>query len=235
MSISHSIFIRSAFFITLLILTTTQAHAHSTLDYLNSNAKIRKDIEKKLSENLGPHLTKYKYNKNFDYCDLKNGALECQGENIFCIILPSHNGDYNLKYEVYGCNWIKYPNDYYKEIEKDSKMSQTHVVASSKGKTKWITKEEYYQKHPEALYHSDLRVHAWGSSKNKKGEDEMSPHECYVIKGETGTRLISAEELEAILKYNRTVEKCTPEMIEEIKNSPLPYDSEYLKYYVKPQ
>lgn len=222
MSISRGIFIKLAFFITLLILTTNQAHARNTLDYLNGNAKIRKDIEKKLSENSGPDLTKYKYNKNFAYCDLNNGVLECQGENIFCVILPSHNGDFNLKYEVYGCNWVKYPDGFNGEIEKYRKMRETHVTSTSHGKTKWITKEEYYKKHPEALYHSDLRVHTWGSSKNKKGEDEMSPHECYVIKGKTGTRLISAEELEAIVEYRREVEICTPEMIEEIKNSPLP-------------
>ena len=78
MSISHSIFIRSAFFITLLILTTTQAHAHSTLDYLNSNAKIRKDIENK--------KLKFLLNKDFSFAAKKSAASKqlCDDFIQFC-------------------------------------------------------------------------------------------------------------------------------------------------------
>lgn len=132
------------------IFITNHANAYNIVDQLNNSPKVKKDIQMKLSQH-GDKLTKYSYSKNFAYCDQNNGALQCRNENIFCIIIPWHKGDYNLNYEVYACNWIKYPSGYYKEIEKDAKMAETHVKVTSGNisggvsnlKTRWVPKKEY--------------------------------------------------------------------------------------------
>lgn len=131
-----------------LIFFTNYANAQnvqSVVTDINANKKIKKDVEKKLSQ-YGRELIKYSYNKKFAYCDLSNGTLECRNQNIFCVIIPYHNGDYNLNYEVADCNWIKYPDGYYDKVAQDLEMQKTHVkiVSGSIGnlKARWVKKEE---------------------------------------------------------------------------------------------
>lgn len=113
---------------TFFFIISNPAQAYNAVDYLNENAKIRKDIEKKLAR-YGERLITFSYNKKFAYCERKNGTFECQNQNIFCVIIPWHNGDYNFNYEVFDCSWIKYPDGYYKELnQRQEKQKKTAVL-----------------------------------------------------------------------------------------------------------
>lgn len=130
---------------TFFVFVANYAQAQNIVERLNNDPQIKRDVEAKI---YYPHEKKRYPYKGFAYCNVNNRTLECKGENIFCVIIPWHKGDYQLKYEVAGCNWIKLPEEKQRKIEKELKMQETHIKVISGSldnpKVKWVPKKEYY-------------------------------------------------------------------------------------------
>jgi len=109
----------------LFLLSINNANAHNVVNQINSDAAAKKRIKEYVSKVYKLDWKKHKYNTNFNFCDIKEVALnsqwmlDCVGEDILCVISYGHLGDYKMQYSINHCmiskKWLDIAEKEYQE------------------------------------------------------------------------------------------------------------------------